>query len=388
LNKLLIIVDWFYPGFKGGGPIISITNLVKLLHSNFEIFILTGDRDLGDSIPYPGIQHSVWLPYQKIAKIMYIEKSHVGIRFYWKIIKSIEPNVIYFNSIYSWPFSILPLIAFRFYKGGVYLRKSILAPRGMLQEGALAQKKLKKQVYNFLFRQSGIPDRIKFHATDSIEEKDIRMVFPKSSGISLIEVASSSSTRNYKPVLKIPNELKAIFLSRISPKKNLDYLLLLLREFPLNLRLSIYGHAEDSLYLAHCKNIAAQVSTNVCISWHEAIPNNLVLATLEEYHLFILPTKGENFGHAIFESFQAGRPVLISDKTPWRNLKERKVGMDIDLEKPHLFKQELLKFVQMDQDTYDEWSIAAFSYGQEKQKMEGELKNRYLSMFRNAAQSA
>ena len=35
---------------------------------------------------------------------------------------------------------------------------------------------------------------------------------------------------------------------------------------------------------------------------------------------FLLPTGGENFGHAIFEALSCGVPALISDRTPWRDL--------------------------------------------------------------------
>jgi glycosyltransferase involved in cell wall biosynthesis len=40
--------------------------------------------------------------------------------------------------------------------------------------------------------------------------------------------------------------------------------------------------------------------------------------TFARHDLFVLPTRGENFGHVIFESVAAGTPVLLSDQTPWR----------------------------------------------------------------------
>ena len=33
-----------------------------------------------------------------------------------------------------------------------------------------------------------------------------------------------------------------------------------------------------------------------------------------------LPTKGENFGHAISDSIANSTPVFISDKTPWNEI--------------------------------------------------------------------
>ena len=42
--------------------------------------------------------------------------------------------------------------------------------------------------------------------------------------------------------------------------------------------------------------------------------------------MFFLPTRGENYGHVIFEALAAGVPVLISDQTPWRDLEQEAVG--------------------------------------------------------------
>ena len=48
--------------------------------------------------------------------------------------------------------------------------------------------------------------------------------------------------------------------------------------------------------------------------------------------MMYLPTTGENFGHAIMESFLNGRPVIISDRTPWLELEAKGVGWSLPLE--------------------------------------------------------
>jgi glycosyltransferase involved in cell wall biosynthesis len=51
------------------------------------------------------------------------------------------------------------------------------------------------------------------------------------------------------------------------------------------------------------------------------------------YNLFIFPTKGENYGHVIFESLSCGCPILLSENTtPWNNLETNKVGYNISLD--------------------------------------------------------
>jgi glycosyltransferase involved in cell wall biosynthesis len=39
-----------------------------------------------------------------------------------------------------------------------------------------------------------------------------------------------------------------------------------------------------------------------------------------------MPTTHENFGHAIIESWGFGRPVLLSDNTPWKELQKEGLG--------------------------------------------------------------
>jgi len=76
----------------------------------------------------------------------------------------------------------------------------------------------------------------------------------------------------------------------------------------------------------------------------------------------LLPTTGENFGHTILESFQAGTPVIVSDQTPWRNLEQAGVGHDIPLDQPEEYIRALAHFAGMDPLTFHDFSIRAFRY--------------------------
>ena len=52
----------------------------------------------------------------------------------------------------------------------------------------------------------------------------------------------------------------------------------------------------------------------------------------EAAHFLLSSTTQENFGHSIVESWAHGCPVLISDRTPWRQLQEKGIGWDWPLE--------------------------------------------------------
>ena len=53
-KKVLVLVDWFAPGYKAGGPIQSCVNFVFAMKNIFDLSVLTTDTDHGDTVPYEG----------------------------------------------------------------------------------------------------------------------------------------------------------------------------------------------------------------------------------------------------------------------------------------------------------------------------------------------
>ena len=83
---------------------------------------------------------------------------------------------------------------------------------------------------------------------------------------------------------------------------------------------------------------------------------------LKSYDFFVLLSEGENFGHAILEGLSAGCPVIISNRTPWRNLESKQIGWDIEVEDKNTILETFQKALDMDQQTYQGWSLSALSY--------------------------
>jgi glycosyltransferase involved in cell wall biosynthesis len=100
---------------------------------------------------------------------------------------------------------------------------------------------------------------------------------------------------------------------------------------------------------------------------------------LASAHALLLPSEGENFGHAIVEAFANGRPVLISKNTPWKNLAAQRAGWDVSHTDLPLALAEL---AAMDQARYDEWCGGAAAY-YEKQILVpfAEHQDAYLKLF-------
>ncbi len=72
-----------------------------------------------------------------------------------------------------------------------------------------------------------------------------------------------------------------------------------------------------------------------------------VQQVFSDYDAFIFLTKGENFGHAIYESLSAGRPVITSYFTPWNELEEKKAGWNVDISDSRAIDKTLQKIQDM-----------------------------------------
>lgn len=379
-KKILILVDWFVPGYKAGGPIQSCKNFVKAFKDEYDLYIITSDRDIGDTIPYKGIQLNHWIKYDTTVNIYYASNKKLNFSVMGKLISEVQPDYIHLNNMFSPNFTIIPLLLklSKKIKG-----KIILSPRGMLQDGAMNFKTTKKKLFLTVFRFFKIPQKITFHATDDQEKKDIVKYFPEASHIFVAGNFSSAIDLEWAPVIKVPGELKLIFLSRISPKKNLLYVLKLLAEnsFKATIILDIAGSIEDKVYWEECKDTIKRMPSNVHVTYLGSIRNDEIYETYSHYHVFILPTLGENFGHAIFEAFLAGKPVLISDKTPWKNLSYNKAGYEIPLSEPMKFKEVIQIFADLNQGGYNLWSRSAYSYAKQYQAA-SETKSKYKEIFK------
>jgi glycosyltransferase involved in cell wall biosynthesis len=102
--------------------------------------------------------------------------------------------------------------------------------------------------------------------------------------------------------------------------------------------------------------------SNVTIKSKGAVSHDQVSETLADYHYFILPTTGENFGHVFIEAFAAGCPVITSDRTPWRGLDEKGIGWDLSLDEPDSWRAVIDKCLAANNDEYREHSHRAREY--------------------------
>jgi glycosyltransferase involved in cell wall biosynthesis len=350
-KRLLIFSDWFLPGYKAGGPIRSLANLVEYIHKDFEIFLVCGDRDYMDDRPYPDVKPNVWTEKYSI-KLIYLPPANQQINTCSSIIDRLNPDVVYINGVFSKAFSINPLLALRNSR-----RKVIVAPRGMLAKGALGIKSLKKRVYLRFAKILKLYETVYFHATSEQEKNDISKFFPGNEVVSIPNLPSIGLTRTTKRKNKEVNHLEIISVARIAPEKNIDFALDCLRELKgeLDLRLRLIGSVYDDKYMEKCNKISKALPDNIEVDFLGSKTPTEIDRFLDESHLFFLPTLGENYGHAIVEALSRNLPVLISDKTPWKDLNEDRLGADYPISNKVAFCRFIEELARMTESEYNQY---------------------------------
>lgn len=357
-RSVLIFIDWFVPAYKAGGPIQSVFNITAYLGRDFDLSIVTSDRDLGDTKAFSGLALNTWIQTDNY-RVIYLDSAHQTSQVYKDLLKERSYQVIYVNSLFSLKFALLPLWLLRDQP-----IKKVLAPRGMLGTGALRIKSLKKQLFLYLFKGFKLHKKITWHATSPVEAEEIKDHFGPEVRIQIAQNLSAPMPLSLPVKPKEPHQLRLFFLSRISKKKNLTAALSILQNTAPNhhITFSIIGAVEDGDYYSDCKAMIALLPKHIEVITLGAVPHADLSEILQKQHLLLLPTQHENFGHVIMESWQQGCPVLISDQTPWKNLERDKRGVDIALKHPDKFVQAINDFAAMDQSEFSEWSKASYQF--------------------------
>jgi len=359
--NVLILCDYFAPGYKAGGALKAVVSIVEHLGDHINFKIITRDRDIDSNKSYDNISANAWNKYNN-SSVYYLSPEKQTVLNIRKIINESNCDIIYLNSFFSSRFTIIPLFLIKFRL--INIKNIILSPRGELFSGALALKKIKKKLYIKIFQIAQLYRNIKWIATTKTEQFEIQHFFGINLDIQIINDLIQLKPHLDKKIYfnKTPGSLKIIFLSRIAKNKNLLGAINILKNINGNIIFDIYGPISDKSYWLECKNSISELPENIKATYCGIIHPNEVDDILKKYHVFFLPTMGENFCYAIIEALYSGIPVLISDKTPWRNLETLDIGWDLSLDEPNKFIKALQSLVEMDENTLRTKSINAINF--------------------------
>lgn len=358
--RILILTDFYLPGYKAGGAMRTLVNMVERLGDEFEFQIVTRNHDgWGDFTAYPNISTDEWNILNK-TQIYYFDKQGLSFAKLREIWREAAPEVVYLNSFFS-TLTVKAVLLRSF--GRVPKTPLVIAPEGEFSTGALQLKAQKKNIFLKFIKRLNWRSGVFWKAAAAEEKSDIQRVMGDKCEIYVApnmppKIILPDYSAALKPIKK-NGELNLVFLSRLNRKKNLSFVLELLKKTKGTVQIDVFGASDDAPYWEECQKLLRQIPDNIKVNVCGSVEYEKVARTMSRYHFFILPTLGENFGHVILEAFAAGCPVLLSDQTPWRELEEKKIGWDLPLDDREKWQTVLQKCVEMPAPEFTVWSNAA-----------------------------
>ena len=352
---VFITIPWFLPAFRAGGPIQSVANLIDNFNEGIEYRIFCRDTDLnGEALS--GIEKNKWTVFNSYTQVWYAEKDDLS-KVICEEIEIIQPDVLYIIGLFSWHFNIVPMLYGK-------ANRKIVSVRGMLHPGALSQKKTKKRIFLTALKMFGAGKQFIFHATDAREELFIKNEFGLGTKVIVADNFAKKMSEQL-PLEKTTGALTMVTIALISPMKNHLLVLQALKNCNAHIEYNIYGPVKDERYWQQCGELISALPKNINVVYHGEIAPDNIETILAQQHLFIMPSKSENFGHALAEALAAGKPIITSHHTPWNNLESHRAGMNVDLDAKAI-AHAINYFAAQDQHAYNYFVNGAIQYSKQK----------------------
>ena len=302
-----------------GGPTQAVLNLVKALREcGVDAEIATTNHNgsalldvpLNQRIEYE--QVPVWfLPRFSPPMKEFIFSAELT-RWLWHHIR--DYNLLNTHYIFSYASTCAGAIARR--EGIPYLVRTI----GQLTPWALAQSRLKKQIYTFLIERHNLNCAAAIHCTSVGEAEDVRNFGIKTPTLTLpLGVNQTPELPEAKQKLHAlydipPQTAIVLFLSRLHYKKRPDLLFRALSQLDVHkgkFHLILAGSGESD-YVSYLKNLAASLGLSACTSFAGFVAGEDKELLLQGSDIFVLPSFSENFGIAVAEAMAAGLPAIVT----------------------------------------------------------------------------
>ena len=336
---ILTLLGVFQPGFDATGPNQSLLRMAEALSDSFRFRVVSmraGSEPIAE-----------WTQLHGVDRLA-LARGTFGASGLRRVLSETRYDLLVSNGMFDMELTVPALVQRRL--GMIPRRPMMVAPRGEFSPGALALKHTRKAAFLYAARIGGLLSDVSIQATTNEEADYLRRSLSNTGPILL--------GPNVRPLAPMPERaapprggrLRVAFLSRIDRKKNLAFALDILRHADVPIEFDIFGPVSDETYWSECKAVIGDLPANVSVTIRGAIAQEQVPAALAAADLFFLPTLGENYGHAIVDALSAGTPVLLSDQTPWRNLRQPAAGWDLPLDRPSDFVEAIRTMAAMSAD--------------------------------------
>ncbi|MEO6629610.1 MAG: glycosyltransferase [Aquihabitans sp.] len=341
LVKVVIVVDYFFPGHRGGGVPHAVLELIRRVPTA-QFDIVTTDKDQGDPVPYPVDRRWGPAPW---GRVHYLTERQQRPFSCWATIRSLGPDVVLFTSTFSRP-TVGSLVARRV-KGRN--QPVVIWSQGELGPEALAQKRAKKDVYLRLARMARLFQGVFWCCADAEE-------------LAAATALSSTGAAEHHPV-SVPKPPKPgparskrfgsvclVYAGRIVERKGLLLLLDALHAVTGDVRVNVIGSPEDEDYVRACRERADALPSNCQVRFLGPLPHDEVMQELSSADGSVLLSEFESFGYAVYEALAVGCVPLISAHTAF-DFPDGAGGFIVDRDRDAV-RAAVQEFVDMDDDAY------------------------------------
>jgi len=357
--RICLVSSSFYPATFYGGPISATWGLSKKLAENgHEIYVSTtnanGDKKLA-------VECNVFLVKQNNVSVKYYNEqitnkfSFSFLFGIWSDIKKSDIVYIQYLFHYSVLFSLLFSV--------IQKKKIVVCPRGSFSVFTLNNNLpfIKLLWLNFFIKP--LVNNIIWQASSYLEESDILNKFPNADvkiindGIDYESFQNSIIVSRNELLNKFTeitfDDVSNIFLSmgRLHKIKGFDVLidafnLFLARDKCAKL---IIAGGDDGVGEKLRKQIKKlNIGSSVFLIGAVTFEDKKLLLNNCDY--FTLASEFESFGIVIAEALSCGKPVVISNKTPWKDIQINNCGILADNEK-NSFNDAFSKIISEKYDT-------------------------------------
>ena len=337
--RICLVSHSFYPATCYGGPIFSTYELCKKLAKlGFKVYVSTTNANCNKSLKvkvnkFIKLEDNFFVKYYKEQITYYLSISLI-LNLYKDIKKS---DVIYIQYIFHYTVPLALFFSWIFNKQIIICPRASLSPWGLKWKGFLS-KSFKKLWINFFIKP--FANFATWHGCSKIEITDIKNQFPKvryfelSDGIDIDSFKNSKKISYHQLIYKYVNKkfdnISDIIFSmgRLHKIKGYDNLIksfaLLLKEKP-NSKLLIAGSGDTYKYelISLIKKLRLENSVFLVGQLNDEEKKEV----LSSCSVFALASHVESFGMVVLESLASGTPVVVSDKTIWKNVNEQKCGI-------------------------------------------------------------
>lgn len=345
--RICLVSSSFYPAIFYGGPISATWDLSKKIgEKGVEVYVSTTNANGSEKLKnvntkkHAQIAENVFVRYYNEQIINFFSLSFL-LNIYSDIKKS---DVVYIQYLFHYT------VVLSLFFSWMLNKEIVLCPRGSFSDYTQKSNGFIKKIWIILFIKPFV-SKIKWQACSYLEKNDILKYFPSSEVSIISDGIDFNSFQNSERVdaetlvekytnLQFKNVSDVIFsMGRLHEIKRFD---VLIDAFSLYLlenkdaKLLIAG-ADDGVKDKLIDQIN-KLGLNESVFLIGLVDFKQKKDLLSNSSVFALSSDFESFGIVVAEALACGLPIVVSDKTAWKDINKNNCGIFAENRKEDFFK--------------------------------------------------